>query len=78
LLVEAFSDSDRLLPNLDQSLACVLTSIKACDRSRRMFDALQDVFGIAQSSIANPGGKPSEQIDLIKTEELPTLGSDAT
>src|SRR6266850_5375462 len=43
--------------DLDQPLAGILAAIKTGDRSRRLFDAFQHVFGIAQSSIANPLGQ---------------------
>src|SRR3981189_1881325 len=43
--------------NPDQPLAGILAAIKTGNRARRVFDAFQHIFGIAQPSIANPMGQ---------------------
>src|ERR1700694_4868410 len=54
---QAPNGASRPLPasaNPDEPFAGILAAIETGDRSRRVFDAVQYVFGIAQSSIANP------------------------
>ena len=46
--------SIRASPSPDQPLAGILAAIKTGDGSRRVFDAVQYVLGIAQPSVANP------------------------
>jgi hypothetical protein len=47
----------------DELLAGILTAIKPPDRAKRVFDALQYVFGIAESLLQRSGAASSFWLD---------------